>query len=283
MILDGKAVSERIAEKLKIEIEGLSKKPTLAIILVGDDEASKTYVKNKHKKCTDLGVNSKDYTFAACEPQKRILKLINSLNEDPKINGILVQLPLPNHLDEDAIINAIDPLKDVDGLTLTNQGKLFMSKPCIEPATPKGIMTLLDEYHIDVQGKRVVIVGRSKLVGKPLAMLMLKKNATVTIAHSRTVSLKDVTKEADILVAAVGIPKFIKADMVKKDAVVIDVGINRFESKLVGDVDFDEVVEVASAITPVPRGIGPMTIASLLQNVVECFKIQEEIRSKEQV
>ena len=195
----------------------------------------------------------------------------------------MVQLPLPNHLDEDAIINSIDPNKDVDGLTLENQGKLFMGKPCIEPATPKGVMTLLNEYHIDVQGKKVVIIGRSKLVGKPLAMLMLKKNATVTVAHSKTVNLKEVTREADILVAAIGVPKFVKADMVKKDAVVVDVGINRFESKLVGDVDFDEVVEVASAITPVPKGVGPMTIASLIQNVLECYKIQEEIRQKEQM
>ncbi|MDD3382324.1 MAG: bifunctional methylenetetrahydrofolate dehydrogenase/methenyltetrahydrofolate cyclohydrolase FolD [Bacilli bacterium] len=282
MILDGKGTSEKLTEKLKIEIEKLPKKITLAIILVGDNEASKTYVKNKHKKCAELGINSKEFYFPANEPQKSILKVIKNLNEDVKVNGILVQLPLPNHLDEDVIINTIDPNKDVDGLTLANQGKLFMNKPGIEPATPKGVMTLLDEYHIDIQGKKVVIVGRSKLVGKPLAILMLKKNATVTIAHSKTVSLKDVTKDADILVAAIGVPKFIKADMVKKDAVVIDVGINRFESKLVGDVDFDEVVEIASAITPVPKGIGPMTIVSLIQNVIECYKIQEEIRLKEQ-
>ncbi len=283
MILDGKGTSEKLTKKLKMEIEKLPKKITLAIILVGDNEASKTYVKNKHKKCAELGINSKEYYFSANEPQKSILKVIKNLNEDPKVNGILVQLPLPNHLDEDAIINSIDPNKDVDGLTLENQGKLFMGKPCIEPATPKGVMTLLDEYHIDVQGKKVVIIGRSKLVGKPLAMLMLKKNATVTVAHSKTVNLKEVTREADILVAAIGVPKFVKADMVKKDAVVVDVGINRFESKLVGDVDFDEVVEVASAITPVPKGVGPMTIASLIQNVLECYKIQEEIRQKEQM
>ncbi|MGI6710171.1 MAG: bifunctional methylenetetrahydrofolate dehydrogenase/methenyltetrahydrofolate cyclohydrolase FolD [Bacilli bacterium] len=283
MILDGKGTSETLAKKLKMEIEKLPKKITLAIILVGDNEASKTYVKNKHKKCAELGINSKEYYFSANEPQKSILKVIKNLNEDPKVNGILVQLPLPNHLDEDTIINSIDPNKDVDGLTLENQGRLFMGKPCIEPATPKGVMTLLDEYHIDVQGKKVVIIGRSKLVGKPLAMLMLKKNATVTVAHSKTVNLKEVTREADILVAAIGVPKFVKADMVKKDAVVIDVGINRFESKLVGDVDFDEVVEVASAITPVPKGVGPMTIASLIQNVLECYKIQEEIRQKEQM
>ena len=186
----------------------------------------------------------------------------------------MVQLPLPSHLEEDVIINAIDPKKDVDGLTILNQGKLLNGMETVIPATPKGVMTLLQKYFIEIAGKNALVIGRSNLVGKPLALLLMQKNATVTIAHSKTTNLKEIARKADILVAAVGKPKFITADMVKKDAVVVDVGINRLEGKIVGDVNFQEVKEVASYITPVPKGIGPMTIASLLENILVCYKMQ---------
>lgn len=273
MILDGKKTSENLMKQLAKEVAALDDVVTLTLILVGRDPASQVYVNNKQKACMEVGINVEFHHLEENATQKDVLKIIEEANQNEKIHGILVQLPLPSHLDEEVIINAINPLKDVDGLTLTNQGKLFTGMEAIHPATPKGIMTLLQKYFIEISGKNVVVVGRSKLVGKPIAMLMLQKNATVTIAHSRTQNLKEVTKRADILVVAVGKPNFITADMVKKDAVVVDVGINKVEGKIVGDVKYSEVKEVASYITPVPKGVGPMTIYSLLENIIQSYKL----------
>ncbi|SRR5690554_228989 len=273
MILDGKKTSENLMKQLAKEVAALDDVVTLTLILVGRDPASQVYVNNKQKACMEVGINVEFHHLEENATQKEVLKIIEEANQNEKIHGILVQLPLPSHLDEEVIINAINPLKDVDGLTLTNQGKLFTGMEAIHPATPKGIMTLLQKYFIEISGKNVVVVGRSKLVGKPIAMLMLQKNATVTIAHSRTQNLKEVTKRADILVVAVGKPNFITADMVKKDAVVVDVGINKVEGKIVGDVKYSEVKEVASYITPVPKGVGPMTIYSLLENIIQSYKL----------
>lgn len=273
MILDGKKTSENLMKQLAKEVAALDDVVTLTLILVGRDPASQVYVNNKQKACMEVGINVEFHHLEENATQKEVLKIIEEANQNEKIHGILVQLPLPSHLDEEVIINAINPLKDVDGLTLTNQGKLFTGMEAIHPATPKGIMTLLQKYFIEISGKNVVVVGRSKLVGKPIAMLMLQKNATVTIAHSRTQNLKEVTKRADILVVAVGKPNFITADMVQKDAVVVDVGINKVEGKIVGDVKYSEVKEVASYITPVPKGVGPMTIYSLLENIIQSYKL----------
>lgn len=273
MILDGKKTAENLMKKVAEEVASINEVITLTLILVGSDAASLVYVNNKQKACADAGINVDSHFLADNATQKEVLKIIEEANNNNKVHGILVQLPLPSHLDEEVIINTINPLKDIDGLTLTNQGKLFVGMDGLHPATPKGIMTLLQKYFIEISGKNVVVVGRSKLVGKPIAMLMLQKNATVTIAHSRTQNLKEVTKRADILVVAVGRPNFITADMVKKDAVVVDVGINKVEGKLVGDVKYSEVKDVASYITPVPKGVGPMTIASLLENIVQSYKM----------
>ncbi|MCK9471358.1 MAG: bifunctional methylenetetrahydrofolate dehydrogenase/methenyltetrahydrofolate cyclohydrolase FolD [Bacilli bacterium] len=273
MILDGKKTAENLMKKVAEEVASINEVITLTLILVGNDPASLVYVTNKQKACTDAGINVDSHFLEENATQKEVLKIIEEANNNDKVHGILVQLPLPSHLDEEVIINSIHPLKDIDGLTLTNQGKLFTGLDGLHPATPKGIMTLLQKYFIEISGKNVVVVGRSKLVGKPIAMLMLQKNATVTIAHSRTQNLKEVTKKADILVVAVGKPDFITADMVKKDAVVVDVGINKVEGKLVGDVKYAEVKEVASYITPVPKGVGPMTIASLLENIVQSYRM----------
>lgn len=279
MILDGKKTAENLMKKVAEEVASIKETLSLGLILVGNNPASLVYVRNKQRACNDVGINVENYFFDENVTQKEILKTIDQCNKNPNIHGILVQLPLPSHLDETMIINSIDPDKDIDGLTLVNQGKLFNSMETIHPATPKGVMTLLQKYFIEISGKNVVVIGRSKLVGKPLAMLLLQKNATVTIAHSRTTNLKEVTKKADILVVAIGKPNFITADMVKKDAVVVDVGINKVEGKVVGDVNFNEVKEVASYITPVPKGVGPMTIASLLENIIICYKIQKSKRN----
>ncbi len=274
MILDGKKTSELIVKKVAKEVTSLPEPLTLAIILVGNNPASQVYVKNKIKACNEAGIGVKDYRLDENATQREVMQIIHDCNKDVTVHGILVQLPLPSHLDQDLIINAIDPKKDVDGLTLINQGRLFNGMEAIIPATPKGVITLLQKYFIDISGKNALVIGRSNLVGKPLALLLLQKNATVTIAHSRTSNLKEIAKRADILVAAVGKPLFVTADMVKKEAVVVDVGINKVEGKIVGDVDFQEVKEVASYITPVPKGVGPMTIASLLENIVCCYKMQ---------
>ncbi|HOA78108.1 MAG TPA: bifunctional methylenetetrahydrofolate dehydrogenase/methenyltetrahydrofolate cyclohydrolase FolD [Bacilli bacterium] len=280
IILDGKKTAESLIKKIAGEVAAINEDITLALIMVGKNPASQVYVRNKIKACDEAGIRVKDYFLDEKIPQKELLKIIAECNADPKIHGILVQLPLPSHLNESEIINAIDPLKDVDGLTIVNQGKLMVGSDAIAPATPKGVITLLQKYFIEIAGKNAVVVGRSSLVGKPAALLLLQKNATVTIAHSKTANLREVTRRADILVVAVGKPRFITADMVKKDAVVVDVGINKVEGKIVGDVDFAGVKEVASYITPVPKGVGPMTIASLLENILLCYKKQISAREK---
>lgn len=281
MILDGKKTSESIVKSVAEEVSKLPDPITLAIVLVGNNPASQVYVRNKIKACNDAGIGVRDYFLAENATQKEVLQIIQDCNRDPAVNGILVQLPLPSHLDQDLIINAIDPKKDVDGLTIINQGRLFNGMDAIIPATPKGVITLLQKYFIEISGKNAVVIGRSNLVGKPLALLLLQKNATVTIAHSKTTNLKEIAKKADILVAAVGKPNFVTADMVKKEAVVVDVGINKVEGKIVGYVDFAAVKDIASYITPVPKGIGPMTIASLLENIICCYKMQVKEKEKQ--
>jgi len=274
-ILDGQMISKEIKERIKEEVNRLEVKPKLVVILVGDDDASKIYVRNKIKACENVGIATEDYILPKDTKEKELVDLIEKLNKNKEVNGILVQLPLPKHLNEDTIVNTISPIKDVDGLNIINQGNLLNRKPVLVPATPKGIITLLKRYFVEIEGKRVVIVGRSKLVGMPLALLFNHANATVTICHSYTEDLKDITKQADILVSAVGKADFISGDMIKKDAVVVDVGINRQMGHIVGDVNFKEAMEVARLVTPVPKGVGPMTIASLLENVLECYDLQK--------
>lgn len=275
MLLDGFRCAEEIRKKIAEDIKTYGYDITLAVIIVGDNPASQIYVANKQKACEEVGIKSIRIALDSDTSQKELIDKINELNEDASVNGILVQLPLPSHLDEETIINTIDPKKDVDGLTIINQGKLFKGEKAVLPATPKGIITLLKNNNVQIKGANAVVLGRSILVGKPVAMLLLKENATVTICHSKTENLKEVTKKADILVVAIGKPKFVTADMVKKDAAVVDVGINRVQGKVCGDVDFDAVSQIAGYISPVPRGVGPMTIASLLENVICCYKLQK--------
>lgn len=277
MILDGKKAAEHIKKSIANEVERLNSQILLALIIVGEDPASMVYVRNKEKACEEVGINVRKFALKATATEKELTQIIEECNIDPTVNGILVQLPLPSHINTSAVINSIDPNKDVDGLHIKNQGKLFEGMDTIYPATPKGVISLLKINFIDIAGKNVVIVGRSNLVGKPLALMFLKENATITIAHSKTQNIKEITRRADILAVAVGIPKYITADMVKKDAVVIDIGINKVEGKVVGDVDYENVSEIASFITPVPKGIGPMTIASLLENIIFCYKKQNKI------
>ena len=259
-----------------VELKEKGINPGLAVIIVGDDPASRVYVNNKKKACEQIGVYSEEYALPAETTEQELLDLIEKLNKDKKINGILVQLPVPKHINEETIINAIDPKKDVDAFHPVNVGKIMVGNFDFVPCTPAGVMELIKESGIDVEGKECVVVGRSNIVGKPQAMLLLHKNATVTICHSRTKDLAEKTKNADILVAAVGIPEFIKGDMIKPGAVVIDVGINRVaDKKLVGDVDFEACEKIASAITPVPGGVGPMTIAMLMKNTVKAALIQQ--------
>ena len=269
ILLDGKALSLKILEDLKKEVETLEKIPHLAVILVGDDTASQIYVNNKKKTAEKIGVKSTVFLYDKSVSQDELISKIKELNADEDITGILVQLPLPNQIKANEILEIISPQKDVDGFTTFNSGRLFAGlEPYYYPCTPKGIIRLLDEYNIDLEGKNVVIVGRSNIVGKPLAHLMLKRNATVTLCHSKTQNLEEITKTADILVSAVG-KKVIRNLNVKESAVVIDVGISRTEDgKLTGDVDFEAVKGKTLAITPVPGGIGPMTIASLMDNLV---------------
>ena len=278
-IISGKVVSQRIKDELKEEVKALNAKgifPGLAVIIVGDDPASRVYVNSKKKACEEIGVYSEEYALPAVTSEEDLLQLVETLNNEPKINGILVQLPLPKHIDEETVINAISPKKDVDAFHPSNVGKIMIGNYDFLPCTPAGVMELIKESGIDVSGKECVIVGRSNIVGKPQAMLLLHANGTVTICHSRTQDLKAKTKNADILVAAVGIPNFITGDMIKEGAVVIDVGINRIaDKKLVGDVEFDSAEKVASAITPVPGGVGPMTIAMLMKNTVKAALIQQ--------
>lgn len=283
-ILSGKTVSARVKQELKIEAENLTKagtQPGLAVVIVGDDSASKVYVANKEKACAELGIYSEKYALSADTTEDELLNLIKKLNADDKIHGILVQLPLPEHLDDKTIINNILPSKDVDAFHPTNVGRIMIGDFDFVPCTPAGIMELIHESGVEVGGKECVVIGRSNIVGKPMSMLLLHENGTVTVCHSKTADLKAQTRRADILVAAVGIPKFVKADMVKPGAVVIDVGMDRDENgKLCGDVDFDEVEKVASAITPVPGGVGPMTIAMLMRNTITAAKRAHENKAK---
>ena len=278
VIMDGKLVSTHIRSELKSEIDSMKSSgvyPKLAVVLVGQDPASRVYVKNKHKACLDLGIEPVQIDMPAETKEEELLAKIDELNADKSVNGILVQLPLPKHISEDSVIDRIAPEKDVDAFTRENVGKIVSGKYRFLPCTPAGIMEILKYYNVEIEGKRCVVVGRSNIVGKPMMLLLLAANGTVTVAHSKTRDLKSVCREADILVAAVGKPKFIGKDMVKEGAVVVDVGINRLEDgTLVGDVDFAAVENIASYITPVPGGVGPMTITMLMKNTVTAAKEQ---------
>lgn len=281
-IIDGKKVSAQVKQEVKNETELLKKEysitPGLAVVIVGDDPASRVYVNNKKKACELVGFHSGEYALPAETTQEELLDLVKTLNEKKDINGILVQLPLPKHLDDKAVIEAINPLKDVDAFHAVNVGKIMLGEYDFLPCTPAGVMEMLHYYNIEVSGKNCVVIGRSNIVGKPMGMLLLHENGTVTICHSRTKNLAEVCSRADILVAAVGKPKFVTADMVKEGAVVIDVGMDRDESgKLCGDVDFENVKDKCSYITPVPGGVGPMTIATLMKNTVKAAKIQNNL------
>jgi methylenetetrahydrofolate dehydrogenase (NADP+)/methenyltetrahydrofolate cyclohydrolase len=271
--LDGKKVAAAQDEKMAQRVADLKDKgvtPGIAVILVGDNSASAVYVRNKQRRAEKLGMNSQLIHFQADVTEKELLEKIDELNHDPEIDGFLVQLPLPDHIDEDRVINAIDSKKDVDGFAPENVGHLWIGEPQTKPATAAGILMMLDYYDVDLDGKNVVIIGRSNIVGKPVAAMMLDKNATVTVAHSHTKNLKELAKTADVLVVAIGRAKMINKDYVKDGAVVIDVGMDRDENgKLCGDVDFDDVESTASMMTPVPGGVGPMTITALMDQVIE--------------
>lgn len=275
MLLDGKALSNKIKQDLKDQINTLVEKygstPTLSIVVVGSNPASEIYVRNKVKSATNIGMKASVTKLDENVTMDELIKVVDDLNNDKEVNGIIVQLPLPKHLHEQTIIDRISDEKDVDGFGLLNKGKLLAGIESLRPATPYGIMKLLAEYNISIEGKNALVIGRSNIVGKPIALMLLEKNATVTIAHSRTQNLKEVAKNADIIVVAVGKAKFLTADMVKDDAVIVDVGINRVDGVLYGDVDFENVCEKASYITPVPGGVGPLTIASLLENTVKAY------------
>ena len=276
-LLDGKETSKKLRARFAEEVGAFEaqtgKRPGLAVILVGDDPASATYVKNKGLACEEVGFYSEIHRLPKETTQEELLALIDRLNHEEKIHGILVQLPVPKHIDETTVIEAISPKKDVDAFGYASVGRIMVGNPDFLPCTPAGVMALLDEYGIDPAGKRAVVIGRSNIVGKPQAMLLLHRNATVTICHSKTKNLKEIAREADILVVAIGRAKFVGADMVKEGAVVIDVGMDRDENgKLCGDVDFEAVAPKASFITPVPGGCGPMTITMLLQNTLTAAK-----------
>jgi methylenetetrahydrofolate dehydrogenase (NADP+)/methenyltetrahydrofolate cyclohydrolase len=275
-IIDGKRVASQIKENIVAEVRSLKQKtgktPGLAVVLVGDDHASAVYVRTKNKTCKNLGFQSFENILPANTSESTLLGLIDELNKDERVSGILVQLPLPSHISSYKILEAINPQKDVDGFHLENIGRLVTGNATFKPCTPEGIIQLLDHYKVDVEGKNAVVLGRSNIVGKPISLLLLERNATVTICHSRTKNLSAITKLADILIAAIGKPNFVTADMVKDDVVIIDVGINRVNDKLIGDVDYQSVSKKASLITPVPGGVGPMTIAVLMANTLQAFK-----------
>lgn len=280
MILDGKALSTKVKDRVKQEISNLPKNdniPTLAVVLVGDDPASAIYVRNKKRACEYVGIKSVSVTLGQDTTQEKLEQTLNDLNNDKSINGILLQLPLPKGLDERKALNCIAPEKDVDGLSSVNFGKLITKEVGITPCTPTGVMEFFKEYNIDLTGKNVVIINRSILVGKPLALMMLNANATVTICHSKTQNISEYTKKADVIVTAVGKAKFLTEDMVKDGAVVIDVSIVRTEAGLCGDADYENIKDKASYITPVPGGVGPMTIAMLMENTLKAYKLQNNI------
>jgi len=276
IIIDGKMVASKIKENIAAEVKTLKQKtgktPGLAVILVGNDPASAVYVRNKNKTCENLGFHSFENILPADTSESKLLGLIHELNIDDRVNGILVQLPLPDQISSNKILEAINPKKDVDVFHLENVGRLVTGNSTFKPCTPAGIIQLLDYYEVKIEGKHAVILGRSNIVGKPISLLLLERNATVTICHSKTQHLSVITKSADILIAAIGKPNFVTEDMIKDDTIVIDVGINRVDNKLIGDVDYQSVSKKASLITPVPGGVGPMTIAMLMANTLQSFK-----------
>lgn len=279
-VIDGKGLAAKMRAEAAKDVAALKRagvNPGLAVVLVGDDQASATYVRSKLRDCEECGIASFDYKLPADASQDEILQLVRNLNDDPKITGILVQMPLPSHLDAEEIIEAISPLKDVDGFHPTSLGRLVRGLPGLRPCTPAGIMVMLDDYNIELAGKNAVIVGRSSIVGKPMAHMLLERDATISVAHSRTRNLDEICRSADILVVACGIARLVKGDWVRPGATVIDVGMDRDEDgRLCGDVDYDDVFNVAGAITPVPGGVGPMTRAMLMSNVVTAARMQAE-------
>ncbi len=270
-ILDGKKTAEEIRNKLKVQISVLQKKPGLAAIMVGDNPASKIYVSIKEKTCSEVGIYSERYSLPEETSEKDLLQLIGKLNSSSKIHAILVQLPLPSHISQENVFSAIKPEKDVDGFSSRNIGRLIAGNESAVPCTPKGIIRLLESYDVQIAGKSAVVVGRSMIVGKPTALMLMNRNATVTICHTKTANLANHTKNADIIIAAAGKPKLITAYMIKEGAAVVDVGINKADGKLCGDVDFGAVKEKAGFISPVPGGVGPMTVAMLLENTLSCY------------
>ncbi len=278
MIIDGKKISSLLIDQVKKEISVIKKKtsqsPGLSVILIGDYAPSQIYVQNKKKKSIEVGIHSEVIKYPKEISQEEVIKKIKELNNKKEVSGILVQLPLPDHINNEKIINTIEPSKDVDGFNPINVGNLASGNKAIVPCTPLGCLLLIKNIESNLTGKNAVIIGRSNLNGKPMAQLLLKENCTTTIAHSKTKNLKELSLKADILVVAAGVPNLVKKDWIKKDSIVIDVGINKVNSKLVGDVDFEEVKDIVKAITPVPGGVGPMTIACLLKNTLECFKKQ---------
>lgn len=284
-VLDGKSLSLREKERIAKEAAELDFQVGLTVILVGEDPASKIYVSSKEKSAVKVGFNSEVIRLPKETSEEELIQLIKKLNVDPTVHGLLVQMPVPKHIREDAVIEAIDPMKDVDCFHPYNFGRLFAGVPVVEPCTPKGMMRILDDYKVDVEGKNALVIGRSNIVGKPIAAMLMQKNATVTIAHSRTKNLEELIGRADILVTAIGKPEFVRGNMVKEGVVVLDVGINRVEDasrekgyRVTGDVNYEEVSQKASAITPVPGGVGPMTIAMLLQNTLTLAKLSRERR-----
>lgn len=280
MNIDGKSISAKRKDELKLKIDKIKEAgkriPKLTVILVGDNQASQTYVRNKERGCTYVGMLSDVIRLDKDISEEELIHIIEKLNHDDTVDGILVQLPLPSHIQEDKILDLIDPSKDVDGFHPSNVAKLFLGQDGLVPCTPKGMMVLLDEINYDLTGKEVVVVGRSHIVGKPVSLLCLQRNATVTIAHSRTKDLQKVCQRADVLIAAIGKAKFFNRDYVKQGVVVLDVGINRDENnKLCGDVDYEDVKDIAAYITPVPGGVGPMTIAMLLENTLQAYEKRE--------
>ena len=273
-VISGKEIADRINAKLKREISGLKSAPGLAVILVGDNPASKIYVSIKRKQCQEMGIYSEEHKLPETATEEELFRLIDDLNVNEKINAILIQLPVPKHIDTLKMFGKVSLEKDVDGFNAFNLGRLVEGNEQSVPCTPKGIIRILEETGIDVRCKHAVIVGRSSIVGKPVAAMLLNRDSTVTICHSKTKNLADITKQADILVVAAGKPRMIKEDMVKENAVVVDVGINKVDGKIVGDVDFENVKNKAKAITPVPGGVGPMTVAMLLENTLNSFKLQ---------
>ncbi len=277
-IIDGKSLAKKIRLELKDEVEKLKEKginPKLAVIMVGDDPGSQVYVRNKSKACEKVGIDFEEYLYDDSLTEKELLEVIEKLNKDESVHGILLQSPVPKHININKAFRTISPNKDVDGFNPVNVGNLAIGEDAFISCTPYGIVKMLEEYNIETEGKKAVILGRSNIVGKPMIQCMLKKNSTVTVCHSKTQNIEDITKDADILIAAIGKPKFVKKDMVKKGATVIDVGINRLDDGTIcGDVDFEEVEKIAGHITPVPGGVGPMTIAMLLNNVVKAAKTE---------